>query len=95
MLQRKDILVELPLEVHMWLDGRGAVSGDRVVWGWVFEDEVKRLLGKRWVATGGALLRTNVNGATSTVWFCALGDGSGGNSGASTPYGHPGGRSAL
>ena len=62
MLQHKDILVELPLEVHMYLDGYGAVSGDRVVWGWVFEDEVKRLLGKRWVATGGALLRTNING---------------------------------
>jgi xylulokinase len=61
----------------------------------VFEDEVKRLLGKRWVATGGALLRTNVNGTTSNIGFGALGGGSGGNSGASTPYGHPGGRSAL
>ena len=72
----------------------------RWVWGreWgsaglgVFEDEVKRLLGKRWVATGGSLLRTNVNGSTSTVGF---GAGSAGNSGASTPYGHPGGRSGL
>jgi xylulokinase len=81
----------------------GAAYVARWVWGreWgsgglgVFEDEVKRLLGKRWVATGGTLLRTNVNGATSTIGFGALGGGSGGNSGASTPYGHPGGRLAL
>ena len=77
--------------VARWVWGREWGSGGLGV----FEDEVKRLLGKRWVATGGALLRTNINGATSTVGFGALGGGSGGNSGASTPYGHPGGRSGL
>ena len=41
------------------------------------------------------ILRTNVNGATSTVGLGALGGGSGANSGSSTPYGHPGGRSTL
>lgn len=30
-----------------------------------FEDEIKRLLQKRWIATGGVPLRTNVGGATS------------------------------
>ena len=70
----------------------------------VFEDEMKRLLGKRWIATGGALLRSNVNGATSVGAVglvggggaaAASGGGSGANSGTSTPYGHPGSRSAL
>ena len=60
----------------------------------IFEDEIKRLLGKRWVATGGVPLRTNVNGATSTGAALNL-PGSGANSGASTPYGHPGPRSGL
>lgn len=60
----------------------------------VFEDEMKRLLGKRWVATGGALLRTNVNGVVTTT-VPSLGNGSGANSGSSTPYGHPGSRSGL
>lgn len=77
--------------VARWVWGREWGSGGLGV----FEDEVKRLLGKRWVATGGALLRTNINGVSSTIGFGALGGGSGGNSGASTPYGHPGGRSAL
>jgi xylulokinase len=54
-----------------------------------FEDEMRRLLGKRWVATGGLSLRTNVNGAVSGN------GGSGGNSGASTPYGHGPSRSGL
>lgn len=54
-----------------------------------FEEEVRRLLGKRWTATGGAALRTNINapGATSKAPSAA-------NSGTSTPYGH-GSRSAL
>ncbi|KZT01992.1 actin-like ATPase domain-containing protein [Laetiporus sulphureus 93-53] len=54
-----------------------------------FEEEVRRLLAKRWAATGGVPIRTNVNAP------------SGGNkvtstpgSGTSTPYGH-GARSAL
>ncbi|KAF8196970.1 hypothetical protein BJ912DRAFT_93874 [Pholiota molesta] len=58
----------------------------------VFEDEMKRLLGKRWVATNGALLRSNINGATVVG---GLGGNSGANSGTSTPYGHPGSRSGL
>ena len=81
----------------------GAAYVARWVWGreWgsgglgVFEDEMKRLLGKHWVATGGNLLRNNVNGATSTIGLGALGGGSGANSGSSTPYGHPGRRSTL
>ena len=77
--------------VARWVWGREKGSGG--LGG--FEDEMKRLLGKRWVATGGSLLRTNVNGVASTVGLGVLGGGSGGNSGASTPYGHTGGRSAL
>ena len=77
--------------VARWVWGREWGSGGLGV----FEDEVKRLLGKRWVATGGALLRTNVNGSSSSIGFGALGSGSGANSGASTPYGHPSGRSGL
>ncbi|KZT66507.1 actin-like ATPase domain-containing protein [Daedalea quercina L-15889] len=54
-----------------------------------FEEEVRRLLAKRWAASGGAPIRTNVNapGATSKAPSAA-------GSGASTPYGH-GTRSAL
>ena len=77
--------------VARWVWGREWGSGGLGV----FEDEMKRLLGKRWVATGGTLLRTNVNGATSVMGLGALGGGSGANSGTSTPYGHPGGRSGL
>ena len=67
----------------------------------VFEDEMKRLLGKRWIATGGALLRSNVNGAATSVAVGLVGGGSGSgggsgaNSGTSTPYGHPSSRSGL
>ncbi|KAF9484591.1 D-xylulose kinase [Pholiota conissans] len=62
----------------------------------VFEDEMKRLLGKRWVATNGALLRSNVNGATTgSGGVSGLGGNSGANSGTSTPYGVSGTRSAL
>jgi len=52
-----------------------------------FEDEIRRLLGKRWVASGGIPLRTNVNAPPGGN------GGSGANSGTSTPYGHP--RSGL
>lgn len=54
-----------------------------------FEDEMRRLLGKRWVATGALPLRTNVNGAASGVGAGGAGanGGSGANSGTSTPYG--------
>ncbi|THH15411.1 hypothetical protein EW146_g5050 [Bondarzewia mesenterica] len=49
-----------------------------------FEEEVRRLLGKRWVASGGVPLRTNVNASLvgSTPAVGAAG------SGTSTPYGH-------
>lgn len=66
--------------------GAGALGG--------FEDEMKRLLGKRWIATGGTLLRSNVNGTTSTI-SGQHAPGSGANSGTSTPFGHPGTRSTL
>lgn len=70
----------------------------------VFEDEMKRLLGKRWVATGGMLLKSNINGAASVIGASSTaassqltgGTGSGANSGTSTPYGtHPGRGSGL
>ena len=48
-----------------------------------YEEEIRRLLGKRWVASGGTPLRTNVNGPLGGS------GGSGANSGTSTPYGHP------
>jgi xylulokinase len=47
-----------------------------------FEDEIRRLHGKRWVASGGTPLRTNVNAPVGGN------GGSGANSGTSTPYGH-------
>jgi xylulokinase len=65
----------------------GGSGGGRGLGG--FEDEMRRLLGKRWVATGGLPLRTNVNGAVSGS------GGSGANSGSSTPYGHGPPRSGL
>ncbi|TFY63042.1 hypothetical protein EVJ58_g3472 [Rhodofomes roseus] len=54
-----------------------------------FEEEVRRLLAKRWAASGGAPIRTDVNapGASSKAPSAA-------GSGASTPYGH-GTRSTL
>ncbi|KAJ7242356.1 hypothetical protein B0H12DRAFT_1132424 [Mycena haematopus] len=52
--------------------GAGAGGG-----GLAFEDEIRRLLGKRWVSTGGAPLRASVHGAPGTAP----------GSGASTPYG--------
>lgn len=47
-----------------------------------FEEEVRRLLAKRWSSTGGAALRTNINapGVASKAASAA-------GSGASTPYG--------
>lgn len=44
-----------------------------------FEEEIRRLLSKRWTATGGAPLRTSIHAQTG---------GSKPGSGASTPYGH-------
>ncbi|KAI0643402.1 actin-like ATPase domain-containing protein [Trametes meyenii] len=54
-----------------------------------FEEEVRRLLSKRWAATGGAPLRTSINAPSSTSKAASAA-----GSGASTPYGH-GSRSAL
>ncbi|KAF8063231.1 hypothetical protein FPV67DRAFT_1505659 [Lyophyllum atratum] len=45
-----------------------------------FEEEGRRVLGKRWVATGGAALRTNVNG------LAAAGSSVGAGSAAGTSY---------
>ncbi|KAF9032393.1 hypothetical protein BJ165DRAFT_1357960 [Panaeolus papilionaceus] len=59
-----------------------------------FEEETKRLLGRRWISSGGTPLRSNVNGVASVIGT-AVGGGSGANSGASTPFGHPGPRSGL
>jgi xylulokinase len=75
----------------------------RWVWGkeWgagglsVFEDEMKRLLGKRWVATGGMPLRTNVNAPGIIMAGLSIGGGSGANSGTSTPYGSRSGLGAT
>jgi len=53
-----------------------------------FEEEIKRLLAKRWAATGGAPLRTSTNAPGSSKAPSATGSGS------STPYGH-GPRSTL
>ncbi|KAJ3510162.1 hypothetical protein NLJ89_g4836 [Agrocybe chaxingu] len=79
----------------------GSAYVARWIWGreWgigslgVFEDEMKRLLGKRWIATGGMLLKSNVNGTASTM--PGMAPSSGANSGTSTPYGHPNSRSGL
>ena len=82
----------------VWGKERGSSpGGSRGLGG--FEDEMRRLLGKRWVATGALPLRTNVNGAgvTGVVGSAGVvgGGGSGANSGASTPYGHGPSRSGL
>ncbi|TFK61278.1 actin-like ATPase domain-containing protein [Pluteus cervinus] len=52
-----------------------------------FEDEMKRLLGKRWIATGGLPLRTNINAVNIGGLHPGTAPGSGHNSGSSTPYG--------
>ncbi|KAG5638064.1 hypothetical protein H0H81_002032 [Sphagnurus paluster] len=49
-----------------------------------FEDEGRRVLGKRWVATGGAALRTNINGAVAPLAGSSVSAGGAG-------YGLPGG----
>ncbi|KAF7981000.1 hypothetical protein HWV62_35826 [Athelia sp. TMB] len=72
--------------VARWVWGRerggSAASGARV---FGYEEEIRRLLGKRWVATGGTPLRSNVNGELPAPVGSA--HASGANSGASTPYG--------
>ncbi|KAF8884688.1 hypothetical protein BD779DRAFT_1536417 [Infundibulicybe gibba] len=73
--------------VARWVWGRDVGAGGLSV----FEDEMRRLLGKRWVKTGGIALRTNVGGSGG-LGLSVAGGGSGANSGASTPYG---GRSGL
>ncbi|EGN92420.1 hypothetical protein SERLA73DRAFT_99342 [Serpula lacrymans var. lacrymans S7.3] len=72
----------------VWGKERGSATGTgRGLGG--FEEEIRRLLGKRWVASGGMQLRTNING------IAGGNASSGANSGTSTPYGHSGPRSAL
>jgi xylulokinase len=66
----------------VWARERGA--GGRGV----FEDEVRRILGKRWVSTNGAPARTNVVGAPQVpVALAPPAGASQPGSGASTPYG--------
>lgn len=77
--------------VARWVWGRERGVGGLSL----FEDEIRRLLGKRWIATQGTALRTNINGAVSVTAGLSLGPGSGANSGTSTPFGHPGPRSSL
>lgn len=68
--------------------GRAALGGAYVarwVWGreWgvgglgVFEDEIRRLLQKRWIASGGVPLRTNVGGVSPGAAGAAGGAGGG------------------
>lgn len=78
----------------VWGKERGAQGGVNVGGRGLggFEDEMRRLLGKRWVATGGVPLKTNINGAGSINMASGLGlgigsGGSGANSGTSTPFG--------
>ena len=63
----------------VWGKERGAGAGRGS-----FEEEVRRLMGKRWVASGGVPLRTSVN---APVVGPAPAAGTAG-SGTSTPYGH-------
>lgn len=72
--------------VARWIWGRDMGPGGLPV----YEDEVKRLLGKRWVTSGGQPVRTNVNSIGGSV-----GGGSGANSGTSTPYSHQARSSGL
>lgn len=69
--------------------GRAALGGAYVarwVWGreWgagglgVYEDEIRRLLQKRWIATGGTPLRTNVGGVSAGMSGAGAGAGSAG-----------------
>lgn len=93
--------------VARWVWGRdGGSQGNASAPGWSearkgllgFEEETRRLFGKRWVMSGGVWGRTNVGGAVPNGSVIGgLGQaqvGSGANSGASTPFGASG-RSAL
>jgi xylulokinase len=52
----------------------GAGAGGR---GLAFEEEIRRLLGKRWTATGGAPIKTSVNGPAGGVGVAGMGMGTG------------------
>jgi xylulokinase len=65
-----------------WVWGRE--KGVQVGTGRGFEEEVKRLLGKRWVSAGAMPQKTNVNGTPSVSAIA------GASSGTSTPYGKSG-----
>ncbi|KAJ7842832.1 D-xylulose kinase [Mycena olivaceomarginata] len=64
--------------VARWVWGREWGVGVGAGSGFGFEEEIRRLLGKRWAGTGGAPLRASVLGG---------GPGTAPGSGASTPYG--------
>lgn len=85
---------------------RAALGGSYVArWAWGrerargtlgYEEEIRRLLGKRWTTSGGLPARTNAAGLPTTIGVGVPGAGSAPGSGASTPYGlGPLGRSGL
>ena len=80
--------------IARWVWGRESSGGGNGRGLGGFEEEIRRLLGKRWVASGGTPVRTNVNGVVGPSAM-AIGGGSGGNSGASTPYGSRSGLGAT
>lgn len=81
--------------VARWVWGRER-GGIRV--GGVFEDDIKKVLGKRWMMNGGLALKTNVNAPSSTSASAASTPGptgvpgsasaSRGGSGTNTPFSH-------
>ena len=80
--------------VARWVWGRER-GGIRV--GGAFEDDIKKVFGKRWMMNGGLPLKTNVNPSSSTTASAASTPGTGlpgstsvsrGGSGTNTPFGH-------
>lgn len=78
--------------VARWVWGRER-GGIRV--GGAFEDDIKKVFGKRWMMNGGLALKTNVNPPASSSAASTPGAGlpgsasaSRGGSGTSTPFGH-------
>ncbi|KAL1705558.1 hypothetical protein EV121DRAFT_203414 [Schizophyllum commune] len=69
--------------VARWVWGKQSQWALGASGGLAYEDEIRRLLGKRWVVSGQTPLKTNIGGLPAK----ALSTGSG--SGASTPFGAP------
>lgn len=69
--------------VARWVWGKQSQWALGASGGLAYEDEIRRLLGKRWVVSGQTPLKTNIGGLPAK----ALSSGSG--SGASTPFGAP------